>query len=300
MLKITNSSEFDLQNNKNIIIVPETFSHNYERFLCEKYTNDVSKSTEVLTFTRISDRIFAQIGGFANNYINTPGRILAMYNAINSVFSMLTVYNSNKIEIITKILSTIDEFKMYKITENDLLKATEELGGTLKKKVQDLYYIYCAYNKITENEIQDPRQEIEFLCENFYKCTIYNDYNVYFDKFDGFTPQQYALLIEFLRKNINVTIVLDIKDFSDKLYDLSKTSRETLEQLKKMCAKNKFDINVELLSEKARKFEEITKNIFEFEKFSTKNDDISLHVSTTLQNECMYVAGKIIDIVSKS
>ncbi|MFI3226731.1 MAG: PD-(D/E)XK nuclease family protein [Clostridia bacterium] len=299
MLTITNSSEYNLNNKKNLIIVPETFSHNYERFLCEKYSNEVSKTTEVLTFSRISDRIFAEIGGFANNYINEPGRILAMYNAINSVFVMLTIYNSNKIEIITKILSTIDEFKMYKISENDLLNASKELEGTLKSKVLDLYYIYSAYNKFTSNDIQDPRQELEFLCENFCKCTIYDDYNVYFDKFDGFTPQQYAFLTEMLKKNINVTISLDIKDNTDKLYDLSATARTTFEQLQKLCKRYNFDIKVKFSSKNERKFEQISQNIFEFENISIKNDDIKLHVSTTIQNECLHTAGKIIDIVSK-
>ena len=95
MLNIISSSDYNLEGFNNIIIVPEMYSHNYERFLCEKYSNSVSKSTEVLTFKRISNRIFAEIGGFANNYINESGRILAMYNAIDSVFTMLKIYNSN-------------------------------------------------------------------------------------------------------------------------------------------------------------------------------------------------------------
>lgn len=300
MLNITNLSDFDLQEKKSIIIVPESYSHNYERFLCEKYSNTASKNAEVLTFSRISDRIFAEIGGFANNYINDSGRILAMYNAINSVFPMLKIYNSNKIDIITRILAIIDEFKMYKIAENDILNASTKLTGNIKNKLMDLYYIYSAYNKITENEIRDPREEIEFLCENFHKCTIYDNFNVYFDKFDAFTPQQYALISEFLKKNINVTIVLDVKENKDKIYDLSTTSKDTLINLKIMAKRHKFDINFNFIEKKAEKFDEIIENIFEYEKISLKDNDINLHISTTIQNECMRTAGEIINIVKNS
>lgn len=300
MLKITNLSDYNLENSKNIIIVPETFSHNYERFLCQKYSNKISKSTEVLTFSRISDRIFAEIGGFANNYINDSGRILAMYNAINSVFPSLKVYNSNKIEIITKLLQAIDEFKMYKISENDLLSSLDDLDGVLKLKIQDLFYIYSAYNKITEVEIQDPRKELDFLCENFHKSTIYDEFNVYFDKFDGFTRQQYDLIAEFLKKNINVTITLDIENETDKLYDLSSTARETMEYLQRMCEIYSFNVKKEFFNKDKRKFDEIAQNIFEIDKILIENSDISMHISTTVQNECLHTAGKIIEIISKN
>ena len=294
MLKITNSSEYHLEGFKNIIIVPELYSHNYERFLCEKYSNSISKTTEVLTFKRISNRIFAEIGGFANNYINESGRILAMYNAINSVFSMLKIYNSNKIEIITKLLAIIDEFKMYKITENDLLKASNNIEGTLKNKILDLYYIFTAYNKITSKEILDPRDELEYLYDNFYKSTLYDDFNIYFDKFDGFTPQQYAFISQMLKKNINITITLDVKNFDEKLYDLTASAKESLYNLEKICKRNSFEYEIKFVDIKEKKFEQIASNLFEYNEIKIENDDIMLHISTTIQNECLYTAGKII------
>ena len=252
MLTIVNSSDYILDKiNENkqknqILIVPELFSHNYERILCEICSNEISKTTEVLSFKRICNRIFCEIGGLATNYINDSGRVLAMYNAINAVYCDLKVYKNNKIDVIDKILNIIDEFKIYKISENDILKASENIDGNLKNKLIDLYYIYTEYNKITSNDIRDPRDEFDYLCENMHKSNIYNEYDIYFNEFDGFTPQQYVFLNELLKKDINVIICLNMKEKQNKIVNVNIVYENTKDSLIKLCKRNNYQYKLTL------------------------------------------------------
>lgn len=297
MLKITSNSKYNLENKNNIIIVPEMFSHEYERYLCEEYGNDISKTTEVLTFSRFPTRIFEEIGGLSNNYINNSGRILAVYNAIEKVSTTLKIFKNNKIEIILKILDVIDQFKMYQIDENKILETAKQQDGILSDKLYDLFFIYAEYNKITSDEFLDPRDEIEFLKENFYLSSRYDKYNVYFDKFSGFTPQQLSIISEMLQKNMDVTITLDIKEKADNIFDFCSTSRETLQTIKKLCAKINVEYIEDFSHENKNKFDDLSENLFEFNDIKIDNQDIFMHISNNIQDECMYVAGKIIDLV---
>lgn len=301
MLNIVYSNQhsdiFKANNQKKLIIVPEQFSHNFERLLCEIGTNEATKTAEVSSFKRMTDKIFAEIGGLAKTYINDSGRSLAMFNAISNVHSLLTVYKNRKSDNINKILAIIDEFKMYGVDENDLLLACENLEGNLKNKIQDLYYIYAEYNKITSHDLNDPRNELDFLCENFYNCTILNDYHIYFVAFDGFTTQQYNVIAQMLKKNLTVTIYLDLRNQDDKIYDLFCVERDTMKRLKMMCKINNFELIERYDQTIENKFDEIAQKIFEFDNNVQKVDDINLHISETVQKECMYVASEIIRLV---
>lgn len=282
---------------KKLILVPEQFSHNCERFLCELGGNTITKTAEVSSFKRISDKIFAEIGGLSKNYINDSGRILALFNAISNVFDELSIYKNLNSDSIDKILGIIDEFKIYSIKEDDLFNLSEVLDGNLKNKLRDLYFIYTEYNKITNCDIVDPRNQLEYLCENFNKSTILDDTHIYFVNFSSFTKQQYDLITEMLKKNIKVTIFLNIQEQNDKIYDLFCIERETLKYLKILCAKNNFLLNEQNGQFNNSKFDDIAQQIFEFNENVKPSLDLSLHISETAQKECMNVASEIIRLI---
>ena len=48
---------------KQLLLVPELFSHAYERRLAEATHNHGGRTAEVLTFSRLTGRVFAEAGG---------------------------------------------------------------------------------------------------------------------------------------------------------------------------------------------------------------------------------------------
>jgi len=108
-----------------VLIVPEQHSHDAERQLCALGGNQVCQWAEVLSFTRLSNRVFASCGGVARPTLDAGGRILLMYRALKSVSDQLTVYRrpSRKPSFLTGLISTVDELKSCRITPEQLWDA---------------------------------------------------------------------------------------------------------------------------------------------------------------------------------
>ena len=64
-----------------IVLVPEQLSHETERLLSELCGDSISFTAEVLSFTRLCDRVFARSGGGARPILDQGGRILTAISA---------------------------------------------------------------------------------------------------------------------------------------------------------------------------------------------------------------------------
>ena len=74
------------------LIVPELFSHAYERRLAAATDGHAARTAEVLSFTRLSGRIFAEVGGLAQTTLTAAGRLLTLHEAARRVQTSLEVY----------------------------------------------------------------------------------------------------------------------------------------------------------------------------------------------------------------
>ena len=73
-------------------MVPEQFSHDAERLLCETCGDTVSLYAEVLSFTRLADRVFSVCGGICRETLDDGGRLTALTLALEQVLSRLKIY----------------------------------------------------------------------------------------------------------------------------------------------------------------------------------------------------------------
>ena len=64
-----------------ILIVPEQYSHAAERALCAAGGDTISRSAEVLSFTRLASRLLSVYGGVCEEYLDKGGRLLSVYLA---------------------------------------------------------------------------------------------------------------------------------------------------------------------------------------------------------------------------
>ena len=101
-----------------ILIVPEQHSHSMERQLCAIGGSRVSLFAEVLSFTRLANRVFSVYGGLAAPALDGGGRLLLLCAALRSVAPELRVYQrpSRKPAFLSGLLATVDELKTCRIT----------------------------------------------------------------------------------------------------------------------------------------------------------------------------------------
>ena len=98
--------------------MPEQASFETERRFCRENGNQAGRYGEVLSFTRLENRVLSLGGGAAEPVLDAGGRLLVLYAALRSVQANLTVYAmpSQKPAFLTSLLTTLDELKSYCIT----------------------------------------------------------------------------------------------------------------------------------------------------------------------------------------
>ena len=113
-----------------VLIVPEQQSHEMERALCRVGGNTISRYAEVLSFSRLTNRVFQEAGGLGREELDAGGRLLLMYRAVKQVSSHLTVYSrpSKRPTFLQSLLATVDELKSCRVMPETLVEAGEHIS----------------------------------------------------------------------------------------------------------------------------------------------------------------------------
>ena len=236
-----------------ILIVPEQHSHDMERALCQVGGNSVSLHAEVLSFTRLANRVFSACGGLAAPTLDQGGRLLLLYAALKSVADQLKVYQrpSRKPAFLNSLLATVDELKSCCITPEQLWSAGQETGGGEGDKLSDLSLIYGAYEAMTARRWADPRDRLTRLAQALTQTQWAQGREFYVDAFTDFTPQERQVISALLAQGASVTVALTC----DKLEEdqggagIFSPARRTARQLLRLARERGIPARTEVLTE---------------------------------------------------
>ena len=130
-----------------LYIVPEQYSHDAERQLLKICGDRLSLHGEVLSFSRLCSRVFAETGGAAVKLLDEGGRLLLMDRAVGAVADKLHVYGKadQKADFLEELVAISKEFKSACISPDTLEFAAASSGGPLREKLRDLSLITAAY-----------------------------------------------------------------------------------------------------------------------------------------------------------
>ena len=117
----------------NILIVPEQYSHEAERELCEVCGDSLSLYAEVLSFTRLASRAADEYGGGGKNSLDRGGKLLCMALALDAVGGRLTAYGAarRRPELQKRLLDAAEELKSACVTPEMLESAADVSAGPL-------------------------------------------------------------------------------------------------------------------------------------------------------------------------
>ena len=123
-----------------ILIVPDFISHEAERRLCMAAGDTTSRYAEVLSFSRLSQRVADFVGHATQECMDNGGRVVAMASAVKQLHSQLKAYASveTKPEFLTGLVDAVDEFKRCCITSSMLSEASAMTEGSLAQKLHEL------------------------------------------------------------------------------------------------------------------------------------------------------------------
>ena len=223
---------------RQILLVPELHSHRMERRLAAATENHGARTAEVLTFSRLADRVFAEVGGLAQQMLTPAGQLLTLQEAARRVQGGLAAWNglADKPELLGEALKLIDECKTCAVQPEALFAASAACeDGALAAKLGDLAQLLTAYERLCDESLPDPRDRLTHLRDRLAESHVLRGAVVYLDGFLSFTPQELAVVEAMLTANVPLAAAVTC-DLSQP--EIFVTGCKTVNLLRRMAARH--------------------------------------------------------------
>lgn len=215
-----------------ILMVPELISHDTERRLSASAGDTASRFAEVLTFTRLVQRVSDAAGFGAPECLDNGGRLVAMASAARQLHSKLKAYASveTRPAFLTGLLDAVDEFKRCCITPADLYAASKKTEGSFAQKLEELSLLLEAYDALCARGKRDPRDQMTWLLEQLEDSDFAERHVFYIDGFPDFTRQHTAILQHLIAHapSVVVSLVCDQVDSDEPAFEKAASTASAL------------------------------------------------------------------------
>lgn len=223
---------------RQILLVPELNSHLMERRLAAATHNHGARTAEVLTFSRLADRVFSEVGGLAQQMLTPAGQLLTVQEAARRVQSSLSAWKglADKPELLQEALRLIDECKTCAVAPEALFAASAESeDAALGEKLSDLAQLLTAYERLCDELLPDPRDRLTHLRDRLAESHTLDGAAVYLDGFLGFTAQESAVVDAMLAAGVPLAAAVTC----DTAYpEIFLTGCKTVQKLTKMAKRH--------------------------------------------------------------
>ena len=286
-----------------VLIVPEQFSFECERMFLRFLSASQAKKIDVLSFSRIADRLIDDYG-YSRKFIDRGKQAVAMSVALNSIDDELEIYKSRngRFDFVDGLLNLMSELKYNCVTPQDLDDAKSLVRGTvLKKKLGEVSLISQAYSAVVSEMFFDYDDKLDILYELVLKSEFFKGKTVAIDSFERFTEQTMRV-IELITKqadDVFVTVCNDAKS-ADAEFSLFNCGNIMEKSLVDMAKRTNVSVAKPIVLENSPRFlnaelNALEKNVFSVSKetFDGECDNIEICSARDIYDECNWVARRI-------
>ena len=224
-----------------LIIVPDQFTMQTQMDIVKMHPDQGIMNIDVLSFGRLSHRIFEETGKRTEAVLDDVGKSLILRHVADLNRGDLPIIGSymHRAGYIDEVKSTISELMQYDVGPDELKTLIDNCDSrrSLKGKLSDLRLLYQKFQEYTEGKYVTPAETLSFLCKRLSKSELVNGSVIVFDGFTGFTPIQYRVIEELLKvaKEVIVTLEMDEETdpYSDRIseQELFYLSKKTIQSL---------------------------------------------------------------------
>ena len=299
-----------------IMLVPEQYTFEMEKRMSRLFQGkekDKFLRSRVLSFKTMSNIVFSRVGGLTEVNINSSGRAMMTYKAIENVSKELNIFSksSSQSGFVSSISDMISELKQYNINYDMLDNISGEIENeNLRLKLKDISKIYKEYEeKLHENYI-DSQDMLISLSDKLELSGYFKDAYIYIDEFTGFTPNQYRVLKQIFKEAKEVYISLTVDNPQSISYsksDAFSRTKFTYQKLIKLCAEEGISIlpSVNINSEKIARFKDCEEllhlekyyNAYPYKTYDKATNNIKIKEFNNLYSEIEEIAKEIVNLV---
>lgn len=299
--KIMNMIAADVtgQKERRFLIVPELISHDTERRLAAVAGDTASRYVEVLSFSRLTNRVSDYVGHPAVECLDNGGRVVAMAAAALQLHSKLKAYASleTRPEFLTALVEAVDEFKQCCITAADLMQASKQAEGALAQKLEELSLLLECYDALCKQGKRDPRDQMHWLLEELEACAFAKEHTFYIDGFPDFTQQHMDILEHLIRESDAVTISLNC-DVPGSVKPGFENAGQTAVQLLRIAERNGIECRFVGIEPRQNEIAPLREQLLQgLINQNVPEDRLTVYRTDTVYQECVAAAEKVMNLV---
>ena len=198
---------------KAILIVPEQYSFESEKALYRKLGAQKALLVEVLSFTRLCDRIFREYGGMAGVHLEETAKYLLMSVVLEELgkAGALRAYGKNygNAAFAAAMCGIVGELKTANVTPEQLEEAARSgVGEAFSDKLRDIGLICQTFAAAVANGYDDPDDHPARACKLLEGEDFFSGYEVFIDGFMAFMGAEWRMLRLILEQSPMVTVAL--------------------------------------------------------------------------------------------
>ncbi|NMO94840.1 helicase-exonuclease AddAB subunit AddB [Paenibacillus lemnae] len=214
----------DPQGNPIILLVPEQGSFEAEHALVTSPGVKGSLRAQVLSFRRLAYRVMQETGGSAKVTIGEEGKRMLLYKIIQRRKDELKLFGTSgeQMGFVGKLSQLYTEMKRYCLDASCVEEQLEHMAGSpgspplLRRKLEDILTVYRDFEHEMSPLYSDEEDTLAALAQGIPASSYIRQADIWIDGFNGFTPQEYAVLRELMSHASSVTAALTLdKPYSE-------------------------------------------------------------------------------------
>lgn len=283
-----------------ILLVPELISHDTERRVCALAGDTCSRYAEVVSFSRLTQRICDWAGCGMQDCLDNGGRLVAMAAAARQLHSKLKAYAALETnpEFLSALVDAVDEFKRCCITPADLSAASQNTQGAFAQKLEELALLLDAYDAICQQGKRDPRDQLTWGLEQLQDSDFAQTHIFYIDGFPDFTLQNLAVISHFITNAPDVIISMNCDRPGSGNLAFSKAG-DTAATFLRIANQNGIPVRTIEIPASQTQFNHLYDALFQGHIQQLTNGADKLHVlqAHSIYDECVLAAERVLELI---
>lgn len=286
---------------RSLLLVPEQYSHEAERELCEACGDRLSLYAEVMSFSGFARWSMGLHGGGAELRLDKAGRLLCMASALKELQPVLRVFGraADNIDLQQLLLQEADTLRAAASDSGTLRELAEELDGELSAKLKELALILDTYDAVTERAGAAKEEPLCLLSRQLEQFGLPEFDRIYVDGFIDFTGLETEVLRTLLRRGKELSVCLPATEQNNEEFLLP--SRLALETLREAAESAGAEIREETVDLRERKspLPYFADHLFDYAAASSEAADGSIRLlqAENPRLECEAAAAEILRAV---
>ncbi len=218
------------------LIVPEQEAVLAERLTLEALPASAQLHLEVLSFSRLYNRVCREYGGLSYHYIKKPIRHLLMWQNLRELAPLLEEFGelaATDSALSEMMLNAIGECKASAISADELERAAAKLrpDDPLSRKLRDLALIYASFDRLVAERYSDAADDLARLADMLAQHDFFRGCDVYIDSFTSFTATEHKVIKQMFATADHVTVTVPLR-CPDACDIHAESIRQSLQRLK--------------------------------------------------------------------